>query len=113
MARILGVDIPREKRIEIAPENPEAHHSLAVFAWSVSYNAREPDSLRAQAILDEGLKAAQEAMRLKPNYFEAITYANLLYREKAKHTDNSLLRREYESRADSLRNKAMKIHQTS
>ncbi len=94
------------RRIQMNPESPDAHHALAVFAWSVAYNSRLPDSLATNNMIDEGLQNAQEAMRLKPDYFDAITYANLLYREKAKRTQAPLLRQEYLTRADSLRDRA-------
>jgi tetratricopeptide (TPR) repeat protein len=94
------------RRIQMAPENPDAHHALAVFAWSVAFNSRLSDSLATNTLIDEGLQNAQEAIQLKPDYFEAITYANLLYREKAKRTQDPLLRQQYENRADSLRDRA-------
>ena len=72
----------------------------------MAFNSRLPDSLATDSLIDEGIQNAQEAIRLKPDYFEAITYANLLYREKAKRTQDPLLRRQYEARADSLRDRA-------
>ncbi len=35
-------------------------------------------------VVDTGLQAAQKAVTLKPDYFEAMAYYNLLFREKAK-----------------------------
>lgn len=101
------------RRIQMAPESPEAHHSLAVFAWSVAFNSRLPDSLATQNLIDEGIQNAREAMRLKPNYFEAITYANLLYREKAKRAQDAEKRQLFESQADSLRDKAAQLQPKS
>jgi tetratricopeptide (TPR) repeat protein len=94
------------RRIELDPESPDAHHAFAVFAWSVAFNSRLPDSLATRTLIDEGIQNAEEAIRLKPDYFEAITYGNLLYREKAKRAQDPLLRQEYESKADSLRDRA-------
>lgn len=97
------------RRIELSPESPEAHHALAVFAWSVAFNSRLPDSLATESLIDEGIRDARKAMELRPDYVEAITYANLLYREKIKRTTDPLERQRFEGAADSLRNRAMEL----
>ena len=107
-------DIPgalalHRRRVELNPESPEAHHALAVFAWSVAFNSRLPDSLATESLVDEGIQEARKAMELRRDYVEAITYANLLYREKLKRTEDPLARQRYESTADSLRNRAMEL----
>jgi tetratricopeptide (TPR) repeat protein len=94
------------RRIQLDPESPDARHAFATFAWSVAFNSRLPDSLATNNLIDEGIQNAEEAIRLKPDYFEAITYANLLYREKAKRAQDPLLRQQYVTRADSLRDRA-------
>jgi tetratricopeptide (TPR) repeat protein len=85
------------KRIEMEPGQPEAYCALAVMAWQFSYNNRVADDQRA-ALLDEGTEAAERAVELRPDYFEALIYANLLYREKAKYAANDAERVEFEKR---------------
>jgi len=48
-----------------------------------------PEKDRAQlaaengTLIDEGIKALEKAIELKPDYVDAIAYMNLMYREKA------------------------------
>jgi tetratricopeptide (TPR) repeat protein len=73
-----------KKRLEVEGNNPEVYYLIGVQAWDRSYNFPDLDpALRAQ-IVDEGMQALNKAVQLKPDYFEAISYINLLWREKAK-----------------------------
>jgi tetratricopeptide (TPR) repeat protein len=73
-----------KKRLEVEGNNPEVYYLIGVQAWDRSYNYPDLDpALRAQ-IVDEGMQALNKAVELKPDYFEAISYINLLWREKAK-----------------------------
>jgi len=101
------------RRIQLAPESPDAHYAFATFAWDVAFHSRLPDSLATNNLIDEGIQNAEEAIKLKPDYFEAITYANLLYREKAKRTLDPALRQNYVSEADSLRERAAALRPSS
>ena len=50
---------------------------------------------RGRKIIDEGMDALQKALKIKPDNFEAITYINLLYREKAKMETDRAKKQEY------------------
>jgi tetratricopeptide (TPR) repeat protein len=90
------------RRLEIEPENPEAYYGLGVVAWQYSYHDRVPPERRAE-LLEEGLRATLRAVELRPDYFEALVYANLLYRELAKHAGSEAKYKEYEERAKEVR----------
>lgn len=61
------------------------------------------------ALVDDGMKALQKAIDLRPNYFDAMAYLNLMYRQKADlETDNSA-REDDVKQADDLVQKAMAI----
>jgi len=94
------------RRIELEPNNAAAHHQLGVFAWQAVAAGRVPDPARAEAIIDLGLQAELEAVRLMPNGYEELTYANLLYREKASRTTNATWRAEYEQLANDMLRRA-------
>lgn len=96
------------KRVEIAPDEPEGHVALAVMAWNFSNSNMVADSLRTP-LLDEGVKSAERAIELKPDYFEALVYANLLYREKAKYAANDAERAEYEKRYTEYQERARQV----
>jgi tetratricopeptide (TPR) repeat protein len=102
----------QQKRLQIEPDNPEAYYWIGQLDWSICFpktmklrkdlniaNPKDPlhpdilppipDKDRAQLaetngpLIDEGLKALQKAIDLKPDYVDAIAYLNLLYRQKA------------------------------
>ena len=95
-----------EKQIQLDPKNAEAYYSIGVIAWTKAYPAR----MRARAdahmdpqantpfkdkkarealctdnnpIIDDGFKALNKAVELRPDYDDAMAYINLMYREKA------------------------------
>jgi tetratricopeptide (TPR) repeat protein len=73
-----------KKRLEVEGNNPEVYYLIGVQAWDRSYNYPDLDPALRAKIVDEGMQALNKAVELKPDYFEAISYINLLYREKAK-----------------------------
>ncbi len=97
------------ERITLQPDSAMAHYALGVVAWQFSYYNKVAPEARA-ALLDEGLAAVLRAVTLDPGSSEALTYANLLYREKAKYAADAAERqafeeqyKNYESRAQRLR----------
>jgi tetratricopeptide (TPR) repeat protein len=96
------------KRIELAPDEPGGHVALAVMAWNFSNNNMVADSVRTQ-LLDEGVTSAERAIELRPDYFEALVYANLLYREKAKYAESAELRAEYEKKYADYQERARRV----
>jgi hypothetical protein len=73
-----------KKRLEIDGNNPEIYYLIGVQAWDRSYNFPDLDPAFRAKIVEEGLQALNKAVEMKPDYFEAVSYINLLYREKAK-----------------------------
>jgi tetratricopeptide (TPR) repeat protein len=102
----------QQRRLQIEPNNPEAYYWIGQLDWSICFpktmqvrkdlniaNPKDPlrpgilppipDKDRAKLaetngpLIDEGLKALQKAIDLKPDYVDAIAYLNLLYRQKA------------------------------
>lgn len=78
------------------PDKPELLYTIGVTHWGKSYNATaDMDPAERAHHVDTGLAALQEAMQIKPEYFEAMVYYNLLYREKAKMEPDPLKQQEY------------------
>jgi tetratricopeptide (TPR) repeat protein len=107
-------DIPNaaewyRKRIEIRPDDPEMRYAFGVFAWQVSYYNRSLPDPEKQALVEDGLEQLQRAIELRPDYFEAYSYVNLLYREMAKSASASRLRRKYTELADQNLAKALEL----
>lgn len=73
------------RRAELDPKNKEAWYTVGVVAWERSYKGKETvsDAEREQTLIPQGLAAFDKAIALDADYFDALVYANLLYREKA------------------------------
>ena len=99
-------------RAQMEPNNPEAFYTISSYYWEKAYRdftLKPADQLK---YVEDGLKAVDEAIRLKPDYFEALTYKNLLLRVQARIVKDPgeqqrLLAeaKQYEARALEVRNK--------
>jgi len=74
----------QKKVADAEGKNPDPYVMIGVQAWDRSYHYPDLDPTTRGHIVDEGMQALQKALELKPDSFEALTYVNLLWREKAK-----------------------------
>lgn len=94
---------------DLDPKDPDPCYSIGVIDWAMSYQPRmeqrakldvkpeaelDPnneeqkkacDQLRAEnsSIIEEGIASLNKAIKLRPDYDDAMAYLNLMYREKA------------------------------
>ncbi|MFN7994791.1 MAG: hypothetical protein U0Q18_14385 [Bryobacteraceae bacterium] len=101
-----------EKLIQVAPNNKEAFYTLGVIAWTKAFQPRmearaklgmkpeDPGPVKDKKvrealmakngpIVDEGIKDLDRALKIDPEYDDAMAYMNLLYREKADLEDST------------------------
>ncbi len=92
------------KAIEKDPNDPEPYYSVAVIDWTQSYlprmEARNKLALKSEEplkdkkvcaalkvkswdVVQDGISQLNTALKLRPDYDDAMAYMNLLYREKA------------------------------
>lgn len=86
----------------------EALYTLGVGAWDRHYHGQAmtmPAEEREKDI-DRAIAGMQEALRIKPDYFEVMVYTNLLYREKAKLQTDTAKKDEYMAEASQWVEKA-------
>jgi tetratricopeptide (TPR) repeat protein len=91
------------------PKDATGYFKVATFYWDKAY--RDPTVTEAQkaAYVDKGMTAAEKAIEIKPDYWEAIIYKGLLYRVKATLTKNPKDRAQFLEQASSLQKHAMDI----
>jgi len=70
-------------RAEADSQNPEAWYSLGVLCWERAFKNQELTVDERRALIDDGMEALKKAVQYRPDYFEAYSYINLLYRQKA------------------------------
>jgi len=74
-----------EKRANMDANNKETWYTLGVNCWARSYHGGLAVSQEErEAVVEKGINALDKALAIDPNYFEALSYINLIYREKAK-----------------------------
>ncbi len=98
-----------QMRIDLEPDNHEAYYTIGVNCWARSYSKMDLSIEERYGVLDRGLAALDKAIALKPDYFEAYTYKNLVLREKAKVDPSPQQRLIFAQEADQFLKKAMEI----
>ncbi|MFL6289319.1 MAG: tetratricopeptide repeat protein [Thermoanaerobaculia bacterium] len=104
------VDQARQLAEQLPPNQAkaEALYTLGVNEWDAAFHGQNmtvPAQVREQRI-DQALAGMQEALRIKPDYFDAMVYYNLLFREKAKLQTDEAKKQEYFAQALQWQEKA-------
>ena len=99
----------QKKRGELEPNNPEVFYTMGVTAWDKSYNSPQDqmDPVKRRALVDNGMAQLDRAIQLRQDYFEAMLYKNLLYREYAKMEPDAAKQAEFKAQADEWQKKAL------
>ncbi len=127
-----------EKHIALRPNDPQPYYSIGVIDWALAYRGntelradynkahinkqiKDTDPLppdvrkqytdQYQKMVDDGIAALKKAIELKPDYDDAMTYLNLLYRRKADMAESAAERDQYTKEADDLLDKVKEIKQ--
>ena len=86
----------------------EALYTLGVHEWDNAFHGKNTTMpvVEQEKRIDEALTGMQEALRINPEYFEAMVYYNLLFREKAKLQTDEAKKQEYTAKANEWVEKA-------
>lgn len=127
-----------QMHIALKPLDPQPYYSVGVIDWALAYrgntearaeynrahvtkqvkdtDALPPDVRTAYTakygtLVDEGISSLQQAVKLKPDYDDAMTYLNLLYRRKADMVESASERDALEKQADDLLDQVKELKQ--
>ncbi|MFQ5694640.1 MAG: tetratricopeptide repeat protein [Terriglobia bacterium] len=127
----------RQRLIEVEPQNPEHYYSIGVIDWNITYQRNQqlrtdlgrlqPDvrlptrPRRSLAelngeLVEEGITMLERALEVDPGYLDAMSYLNLMYRQKADIVESIQEREDYIDRADELVERYLRLrkqHQKS
>jgi hypothetical protein len=67
------------------------------------------DKAKALTHIDEGLVSLTKALEIRPTYFDAMEYQNLLWREKAKFESDETAKADLIRQADLVSQKALAL----
>ena len=127
-----------QKHISLKPQDPSPYYSIGVIDWAIAYRGNTemradynkahinkqvkdtdplpPDVRTAYTqkygpLVDDGIATLQQAIKINPEYDDAMTYLNLLYRRKADMVESSAERDGLTKQADDLLDKVKEIKQ--
>jgi tetratricopeptide (TPR) repeat protein len=91
------------------PNNPEGYYTIATYYWDKTFRDKTLKDPEKREYIAQGLEATDKAIKIKPDYLEAIVYKGLLLRlqatiEKDRKQQEALLKE-----ADSLRDRAKSL----
>jgi tetratricopeptide (TPR) repeat protein len=92
-------------------KNPESFYIFGVVCYEKVAKNPPADPVQKQDIITRGKDALQHAIDMKPDYFEAMAYLNLLWRQQAlvdAATDPVKAQQDI-AQADAIRNRAVEI----
>ena len=96
------------KDAELAPDDPVPHYAVGSVDWIIVFDKANPRPVEEQAMLiEEGLQHLDRALTLNKDYEDAMSYKNLLYREKARLAENEQEKVQLIAQADEWFNKAL------
>ena len=97
------------KRAEMEPNNPEAWHTIGVYYQGKVFQDKRLNRDVARDYALKGIAAEDKALSLNPEYFEAMTYKNILMRLQALYERDPKVQKQLIEDADRLRDRAMAI----
>jgi len=106
--------------LKFYPDNAEAYYRIAVMdqkfasdkAGTKGENVKDlkaEDRAKVLANIEEGLTVLGKALEIQPDYYNALDYQNLLWREKAKFEDDPKAKAKLNQLADQMYLKALAI----
>jgi tetratricopeptide (TPR) repeat protein len=108
------------KILKVDPQNAEAYYRIAVIDFDDVFEKtgvqgenvefmNPEEKAKAQMDIDEGLTSLDKALEIRPAYFDAMDYKNLLWREKAKFEKNAAEKAKLLQEADKISRDALQL----
>lgn len=98
-----------QKRAEMEPNNAEAWHTIGVYYQDKVFRDKKLPSKQAMEYTAKGVEAENKALTINPEYFEAMTYKNILLRQQALYEKSPVRQKELLTEAETLLAKALEI----
>jgi tetratricopeptide (TPR) repeat protein len=93
----------------IEPNNPQNYYQMAVYYEEKVRKDYTVKPAQKVEYLAKGMEAIDKALQIRPDYFEALTYKNLLLRQQALVERNPAKQKALLAEADKLRDRAIEV----
>jgi tetratricopeptide (TPR) repeat protein len=97
------------KAADLQPENPQGYQLVAVFYWEKAFKDKRLSPAQQKDYIQDGINAADKALKLNPDYVDALTYKNILLRMEANLEKDPAKRKPFIDEADKLQNRANEL----
>jgi tetratricopeptide (TPR) repeat protein len=98
-----------QQRANLEPNNPEAWQMIAAYCTDKNMRDKTMSKAKALEYIQTGIAADDKALALNPDYFDALSYKNILLRMQANYEKNPAKQKELLDAADKLRNHALEV----
>ena len=98
-----------EQRAKIEPNNPEAHHTIGTYYYGKALKDFQLSKATKRDYVERALAAEDSALALHADYFEALTYKNIILRLKASMETDPRRQKALIDEAEVLRNRALEV----
>ena len=99
-----------ERCAEITPTEAEGYYRLAQVFWDKAYKDTSLSDKQKETLVARGLENADKALKLNPEYFEALVFKGLLLRLKAMSVRDPAQQKKLLAEADQLRDRSQAMH---
>lgn len=90
-------------------KNPEAFYTYGVVCYEKVAKNPPADINERLSIIEKGKSALQRAIQMKPDYFEAMVYYSLLFRQQAPLETDPVKQQQLVAEANRIRDEAIAI----
>ena len=98
-----------EKITLLDNKNPESYYIYGVVCYEKVAKNPPADMAERLGIIDKGKRALERAVQLKKDYFEALVYLSLLYRQQAPLETDPVKQQQLVAEANRIRDEAIAI----
>ena len=98
-----------QQRADREPNNPEAWHTIGSYIQDKVHRDKGLDKKKQMDYILAGIAADDKALALNSEYFEALTYKNILLRMQANLEKDPVKQKQLIQQADDLQKKAMAV----
>jgi len=98
-----------EERADRDPNNPEAHYTISTFYWDEAFRDASLKESEKRDYVQKGIVEIDKALKIKPDYTEALVYKGLLLRLQANLEKDPAKQQALIKEATVLRDKAEEL----
>jgi tetratricopeptide (TPR) repeat protein len=94
---------------DLQPDNPQGYQLVAVFFWEKAFKDKRLTPAQQKEYIAKGIESTDKALKLNPDYVDALTYKNILLRMQANLEPDVKKRQPLIEEADKLRNRSEEL----